>query len=322
MPVTDVATGKKGNSAPSDAPIAWAASYTGPRHENQDYYGRADHETPGYDWQRKGCMYVLSDGGLAAGAQAAWMAVREVIEQYSRVSSEAPVADSLTKAVAIANRKIYAVGQGETGRMVSTIVACVLKNGIATIAHAGDSRAYFLQGGSIRRCTKDHLYATEVVNAMDDDEAKKGFEGHRLTRALGKHPDVQVAVAPPLDYGENDRFLLCSDGFSEVLSAEEICECLLQATPREAIRELSRSALKRLTDNASAIVIFASGRKLRRRKAMQRAAWLMAVLAVLVAATWEGCTHKTWLLKCVQQVVSSFANSTSEVGTASPQLLR
>ena len=298
MPLKVVLLGKNGGSRSraKDPPTAWAASYTGPRQENQDYYGRADQETPHYDWQDRGCIYVLADGmgGLAAGAKAARMAVKEVIEQYSKGAKDAPVAQNLTEAIQKANRKIYAAGQGKGGRMGSTIVVCVLKDGSATIAHAGDSRAYVLSNGKLDRLTTDHLYAKEVLGIANDDDAKKNAEGHKITRALGKDPEIQIEPGEG-GYGPEDRFLLCSDGFSEVLEEDEIKECLSEPTPEKAVHALISSAGSRLTDNATAVVAFASGRKLRRRQKVKKSFLVLALLfmaAALGAGGWWGWNHE------------------------------
>lgn len=281
-----VPAGSHKRSAPTrNAPVAWAASYTGPRAENQDYYGRADHETPGYDWSKSGCLYVLADGmgGLACGAQAARMAVKEVIENFKNSRDDVTVSERLAAAITEANRKIYLAGQGASGRMGSTVVACVLKNGHVTVAHAGDSRAYLLRNGQLFRCTTDHLYATEVLGMADEDAAKRSTEGHKITRALGKDPELSLEPEEN-EHRPEDRFLLCSDGVSEALPDTAIQKCLAEPSPRKAVQALMASAGPHLTDNATAVVVFASGKKIRRRAAMKHAAWAVAATLLLAGA--------------------------------------
>lgn len=297
MPLKVAVQGKNGGSRSrtKDAPMAWAASYTGPRQENQDYYGRADQETSHYDWQNRGCLYVLADGmgGLTAGAKAAQMAVKEVIDQYRRSDKDAPVAQNLTEAIRKANRKIYAAGQSKGGRMGSTIVACVLKDGTATIAHAGDSRAYVLSDGNLKRLTTDHLFAKEVLGIANDDDAKRNPEGHKITRALGKDPEIQIEPTDG-EYSPEDRFLLCSDGFSEVLEEDEIKECLSEPAPQKVVHTLISAAGNRLTDNATAVVAFASGRSIRRRQKIKKSSFAVAMLllaAALGSGGWWGWNH-------------------------------
>jgi protein phosphatase len=280
-----------------DPPASWAASQTGPREQNEDDYGRADQDTHGYNWVHRGCLYLLADGmgGLDAGKEAAQTAVRQVIQEYRNNNGRSQdVAQNLTLAMQNANQHLYKAGTRSGKRMGSTMVACVLKDGNATIAHAGDSRAYHLANGELRRLTRDHLYATEVQGIKDDDEAKRSPEGNKITRALGKDPELQVDINK-VEYIAGDRFLLCSDGISEVVSKEEIGECLRQKTPEKAVHALCSVAEGRLNDNATAVVVFVSGNKIRRRKTMQQAAYYAAAVVLLgavLAGGYEG--WKAW----------------------------
>jgi protein phosphatase len=288
---------KKRSSRPiteKDPPVSWAASQTGPREQNEDDYGRADQDTRDYDWVNRGCLYLLADGmgGLDAGKEAAQAAVRHVIQEYRNIGRSQDVVQNLTQAMQNANQHLYKAGTRSGKRMGSTMVACVLKDGKATVAHAGDSRAYHLADGELHRLTRDHLYATEVQGIKDDDEAKRSPEGHKITRALGKDPELNVDTKEE-EYRPGDRFLLCSDGISEVLSKEEIGECLRQKTPEKAVRALCSVAEGRLNDNATAVVVFASGKKIRRNKQWKRLAYASAAVVLLggvSAGAYEGWT--------------------------------
>ncbi len=277
----------------NDPPAAWAASQTGPREQNEDDYGRADQDTRDYPWKFRGCLYVLADGmgGLDAGKQASATAVREVIQRYKSVGQPVDVADNLVKALEHANKALYDSGARNGKRMGSTLVACVLQNGTARIAHVGDSRAYHLANGELHRCTQDHLYATEVLGIKDDDQAKHSPEGHKITRALGKDPDLRVDLNE-VGYGPGDRFLLCSDGISEVLDPAEIRECMMGPTPQSAVRKLSELATSRLRDNATAVVVFASGKKIRNKKLRKQIAMYAAAAVVVAGLSFAG--YKGW----------------------------
>jgi|GEM_PF-6659728 serine/threonine protein phosphatase PrpC len=278
-----------------DPPVSWAASQTGPREQNEDDYGRADQDTHGYNWVNRGCLYLLADGmgGLDAGKEAAKTAVRGVVHEYRSAGRSQDIEQNLVQALQSTNQQLYNAGAKKGKRMGSTLVACVLKDGTATIAHAGDSRAYHLAEGELHRCTQDHLYATEVLGIPDDDQAKQSPEGHKITRALGKDPDLRVDTKQ-VNYSPGDRFLLCSDGISEVLAPEEIRECLLQPTPEKAVHELCSLTEKRLRDNATAVVVFASGNKIRRRKTMKRVVSYAAVVVLLGVVSMG--SYKGWQL--------------------------
>ncbi len=279
-----------------DPPVSWAASQTGPRQQNEDDYGRADQDTEGYKWVHRGCLYLLADGmgGLDAGKEAAQTVVRQVIQEYTNSNGRSQdVAENLNQAIQNANQHLYKTSTRSGKRMGSTMVACVLKDGKATIAHAGDSRAYQLANGNVRRLTRDHLYATEVQGIKDDDEAKRSPEGHKITRALGKDPDLRVDINE-VEYAAGDRFLLCSDGISEALSQEEIEACLCEKTPEKAVHALCSQAGPRLSDNATVVVVFASGNKIRRQKTMRRVINYAAAAVLFLAVT--GGSYAGWLL--------------------------
>lgn len=95
------------------------------------------------------------------------------------------------------------------------------------IANIGDSRAYLLRGGKLKQLTRDHTYATEMMEAgiLTHAEAATHQLRHALTRCLGTDrkatPDVQKFTLQ-----DGDRLLLCSDGLNEMLTSESITTIL------------------------------------------------------------------------------------------------
>jgi protein phosphatase len=143
--------------------------------------------------------------------------------------------------------------------MGTTVVASLFENGRATFVHVGDSRAYLLRNGELRRLTDDHSWVQEQVNAgiLSPDEAKSHPLKNVVTRALGGgthvSPDlIEVSLA------RGDRFLLCSDGLTGMISDDELLEYL---TSDSALDEKIPSKLIELAnerggvDNITAIVI-------------------------------------------------------------------
>jgi PPM family protein phosphatase len=107
--------------------------------------------------------------------------------------------------------------------MGTTVVGFLLEDDLAAIAHVGDSRAYRLRGGELELLTVDHTWVNEQVVAgfLSEEQARVHPLKNVVTRALGgdKEVDVdvrEVAVEP------GDRFLLCSDGLTTMLSDAEI----------------------------------------------------------------------------------------------------
>ena len=124
--------------------------------------------------------------------------------------------------------------------MGTTIVTMAIGESQLAIAHAGDSRAYRLRDGKLKRLTRDHSVAEEMRAARPDmtDEDLANF-AHRnvVTRSLGSkddlEPDTYVNGVQP-----GDLYLLCSDGLWSVVPDRKIAP-ILRSTDRHRIGLLS-----------------------------------------------------------------------------------
>ncbi len=196
-------------------------------------------------------ILIVADGmgGHVAGEVASRLAVNAAAS-----TSLAPV-----DRVASANRAI----REEVGRrpglegMGTTMTLMALGDGMASLAHVGDSRAYLLRGGELRQLTEDHTVAAEYVTAgeISEEEARAHPQRHMLTRTLGLTPQVdidelEVALEP------GDRLLLCSDGLSEMVEDAELEVSLGSGRPPDDVAwnlvEMANKAGG--TDNITVIV--------------------------------------------------------------------
>lgn len=145
--------------------------------------------------------------------------------------------------------------------MGTTIAAVLFSGNRLSIAHVGDSRVYLLRGGNIEQITDDHTVVSEQVERglMIKEEADESHMRHILTRALGTAPDVKVDM-DELTVSEGDKFVLCSDGLSELVSEDEILFTVLSNnTPGIACDQLIKMANERGGgDNVTVIVAFLS----------------------------------------------------------------
>lgn len=141
--------------------------------------------------------------------------------------------------------------------MGTTMTLLQIKDGVAHLAHVGDSRAYLLRQGSLRQLTVDHTVAAEYVAAgqLSPEEAQTHPQRNMITRALGLTQNLMVdEIEEPVRPG--DRFLLCSDGVNSMLTDPEISEQLDAATPEEAAWALVEAAnAAGGHDNISAVVV-------------------------------------------------------------------
>jgi protein phosphatase len=130
---------------------------------------------------------------------------------------------------------------------MGTTLTAVLTAGLdALVAHVGDSRAYLFRGGALEQLTRDHTVAQRLMDtgALPSVASATGFMRHVLTNCLGggSH-DVKVETYP-LRLADGDRLLLCTDGLTDMLGAEEIRDVLAQhPDPQEACGALVDRAL-------------------------------------------------------------------------------
>jgi protein phosphatase len=191
-------------------------------------------------------LWIVADGmgGHAGGEVASRLAVDTLVSWYDRRFSTEP-ADTLTpltheqasrSAVAAANEAIRSEAERRPLlRGMGTTVVFIRISGSPRphmlVAHVGDSRVYLLRDGRLQPLTKDHSWVEEQIalGALTPDAAQRHPMRHMLTRALGSDsdtsPDVSFHRLRP-----SDRFLLCSDGLTKMLSDADICRTLA-ATP-------------------------------------------------------------------------------------------
>ena len=121
-------------------------------------------------------------------------------------------------------RVVRAVSEDEglTG-MGTTVVGLMVGPQSVSVAHVGDSRAYLLRDEKLYLVTEDHTWVNEQVRAgyLSQDQARSHPLKSVVTRAVGGEHDVDVDVQE-IEVAPGDRFLLCSDGLTTMLSDEEI----------------------------------------------------------------------------------------------------
>ena len=147
----------------------------------------------------------------------------------------------------------------EAGNMGTTVVALLCSDREAVVAHVGDSRLYLVRHQVCRQVTGDHSFVWWLMaqGEIGQDELNTHPRHGVITRCLGVRPKVDVEVLEamiPLKAG--DRFVLCSDGLTEVLTDQDIAVVLGDQPATDAAQALVDLANDRDTrDNVSAIVV-------------------------------------------------------------------
>ena len=235
-------------------------SVTGPvRKVNEDRIG---HRLAASDQERRsrGSVAVIADGvaGSGRGGDASRVAVDTALKAFAEARPGSTPREILAGMFSAANLAVYDDGMKERdrGRGLTTMTVAIFRDNEVTVGHVGDSRAYVLQSGAIRRLTSDHSSAGAQVKLgiLSEGEAMKSKARYQLTRSLGHDPFVKVDYSSVV-VGAGNHVILCSDGVHGSVSEGEMLEIVGRYAPAEACRQLVTLAEKRGTDDNVSIQV-------------------------------------------------------------------
>jgi protein phosphatase len=216
---------------------------------------------------------VLADGmgGYNAGEVASGMATSLVCSSLVRWlgAHAAPTARELAQAmgrcVGQANRAIFDASNGnpQYSGMGTTLVMVAVAGGHLVVGHVGDSRVYRLRGGQLQRLTRDHSLLQEQLDAglITPAQAARSTNRNLVTRALGVEAKVTLE-ARDHSLVQDDVLLLCSDGLTDMVDDEGICDllCHTHASLQDACQALVDAAnAAGGRDNISVVLVRAGG---------------------------------------------------------------
>ncbi|MFF4870324.1 Stp1/IreP family PP2C-type Ser/Thr phosphatase [Streptomyces sp. NPDC003444] len=207
---------------------------------------REGNEDSGYAGPR---LLAIADGmgGQAAGE----VASSEVISTLVTLDDDVPGSDILTSlgtAVQRANDQLRMMVEEDPQLegMGTTLTALLWTGQRLGLVHVGDSRAYLLRDGVLTQITQDHTWVQRLVDEgrITEEEATTHPQRSLLMRALGSGDHVE----PDLSIREvraGDRYLICSDGLSGVVSHQTLEDTLASYQgPQETVQELIQLALR------------------------------------------------------------------------------
>lgn len=206
-------------------------------------------------------LWAVADGmgGHDAGAAASQLVV-EALAGVTSTHSAYAFRDGVTQRLHAANASLMEKSlSGLAGMSGSTIVALLAHRGHFACLWAGDSRAYLYRRGALRRLTRDHSVVQEMIDngALTPERARGHPKANVITRAVGAHETLDVDG----EFGvlrAGDRFLLCSDGLSSIVSEREIAERMMRAPLEAAAESLIERALARgAPDNVTVVLVSA-----------------------------------------------------------------
>jgi protein phosphatase len=207
-----------------------------------------------------GRLLAVADGvgGMPAGELASDIVIRALAPLAESQEGGDDLLRALRDVVEEANRQIREAGEADpaTDGMGTTVTALVLAGDEFALLHVGDSRAYLLRDGELRQLTKDDTFVQSLVDqgVLTPEEARNHPQRSLITRAVqGQHvaPTTRMLAVQP-----GDRYLLCSDGLSDVVPAETIGQTLRSyADRRQCVEQLVKLALQAgAPDNVTAVL--------------------------------------------------------------------
>ena len=185
-------------------------------------------------------------GGHAAGEVASRIAIQVLQKLAPTLTADDIDADSVedllmhslhsidTEIAAVTDEEIEKRGMG------TTLTALLIRDKSIALLHVGDSRCYRLRGSTLEQLSNDHTVIQELLDqgAISEAEAAEHPQRSMLTQALRGDGDV-TPVLQMYEVKKGDRYLLCSDGLSGVLTDKEIKVGLKKSNKDEAVKFLN-----------------------------------------------------------------------------------
>lgn len=205
-------------------------------------------------------LYIVCDGmgGHKAGEYASRYTVERIVASVSRSRTDNPVRilkSAIQKAneILVVESNEYKEKQG----MGTTVVAATIIDNKMYVANVGDSRLYVINE-TIEQITNDHSYVEEMIRIgkIKREDAKEHEKKNVITRAVGAVEKIKIDFFE-VELRANDTILLCSDGLTNMVTDDRICQIVLSSNQVDTIcKGLVDEANKNGgQDNITAVVV-------------------------------------------------------------------
>ncbi len=211
-----------------------------------------------------GRLVAVADGmGGHAGGEIASKIAIQTLQSLTPLLTDTTIDPDSTEDLLLnslhtidANIGEYAHEATELRGMGTTLTALLLHNDTVALLHVGDSRCYRLRGNTLEQLSNDHTVIQELLSqgAITAAEAIDHPQRSVLTQALMGEGNL-VPVIQLYEAKENDRYLLCSDGLSGVLTEREIKTFLKKSDKEAAIKALvDATYIQGAPDNVTVLI--------------------------------------------------------------------
>ncbi|WP_374945105.1 PP2C family protein-serine/threonine phosphatase [Sphingomonas sp.] len=205
-------------------------------------------------------LWIVADG-MGGHDNGQW-ASQTLVAQFAQLDlqmSRSARGAAIVGAIRDGNRAINDAAMAANKQMGTTAVVVHCDGDDVLLLWVGDSRIYRLRGTELAQMTRDHTMVQDLVDrgALDPHEAETHPMSHVLSRAVGTEPELRYdSVVDKAQAG--DRYLLCSDGLTKVVSDPLMAAILSAGSIEAAADRLIAEALERgAPDNTTLVVLSA-----------------------------------------------------------------
>lgn len=193
----------------------------------------------------RGVVIAVADGvgGLPQGDKAARITLETLAEHVGRISDPAALRSTILDAIERANRRVLAIGGGAA----TTLAVAQIVDGRARTYHVGDSEVLIVNSrGAIKSQTIAHAPVAYGVHSGWIDAVDALVHEHRnlVSNVIGS-TEMRIEIGPPIRLAQRDIVLVCSDGITDNLHAEEIGAEICGRTAQGAVQAVLESLDRR-----------------------------------------------------------------------------
>lgn len=205
-------------------------------------------------------VWVVADGmgGHAAG-EVASKAVTDAIMGLGHANNFDEMHAAVRRSLKGANRQLLEQADNYEDERVpgATVVVLIIDGNQGAVVWCGDSRIYRCSDQQLIQLTRDHSHVQELVDQglIKAEDAESHSMANVITRAIGIVEAVEID-SQLMEVEPDDKYLLCSDGLSRMVSDKEIEAIMTNKNSEEIVQSLLHTALVRgATDNVTIICV-------------------------------------------------------------------
>lgn len=209
-------------------------------------------------FEQDGSLFIVCDGmgGQNNGEKASYT----VASQAAMLAEELQKAD-FNNAMKNWSQAVNQAVVDMTDGGGSTLALAYVKAGCVHVAHIGDSRVYRLHDGQLSRMTRDHSKVQMLMDAglITAEQAKTHPHRHMITHFIGDEEmggACQATIGRPMPAMQGDRYLLCSDGVTDMLDDEKLEKLMLAGNAEDCAEGIYQAALSAGGRDNTTLIVF------------------------------------------------------------------